>query len=137
MSDEYPFVRFEASLLIGSLLFLSVGRDQFNEREGNYKIMQALIFDNELFVRESVGFLIYRFSIHKDGMKMLYDSNTIFRIVDAFNFYSKSSKVEENKFFLLYILEAFINLSMYDFGIFHMLGNGLINSFYNLFYMNK
>jgi hypothetical protein len=129
MADDNFHVRCEAALLVGSLLFLDMGRKQFDSREGNYKIMQSLIFDDNLTVRECVGWLIYRFSIHKDGYDMLYTSNSIYKIVDAFNFYSSYTKIKENYTYLLYILEAFINLSLYDFGIIHMLDKGLLLSF--------
>jgi hypothetical protein len=130
MSDESPLVRCEACLLVGSLLFLDSGRKQFDMREGNYKIMQSLIFDIDLKVRECVGWLMYRFSIHKEGVQMIYKSDTIYKMVDAFNIFSSSVRIEENYKYILYILEAFINITMYDFGISHMLNKNLLSSFY-------
>jgi hypothetical protein len=129
MSDENWEVRNEAAMLVGSLLFLDVGRQQFNSRPGNYKIMQTLIFDSILRCRESVGWLIYRFSLHKDGVQMLYESNTILRIVEAINLYATQSKIEENKNYVIYLLDSMINLSMYDFGIGHMINKGLLKTF--------
>lgn len=134
MVDDNPEVRFEAAYLVGSLMFLDVGRLQFDSLEGNYTIMQKLIFDPVTKVRESVGWLLYRLSMHKDGTKMMNKSNTIYKIVDAFNFYSTPTKIEENIYYLLYLLEAMINLSMYDYNINHMLKKGLLKSFNDILY---
>ena len=129
MVDENPEVRFEAAYLVGSLLFLDVGRLQFDSFDGNYTIMQTLIFDKETKVRESVGWLLYRLSMHKEGTKMMNKSKTIYKIVDAFNFYATPSTINENIYYLLYLLEAMINLSRYDYNIDHMLKKGLLKSF--------
>lgn len=129
MADPSWEVRVESALLVGSLLFLDVGQKQFDSREDNYIIMQKLIFDDVLEAREAVSWLLYRFSIHKEGVRMIYNSKTILKMVDAFNFYAEPKKIKENNKFLLYILESFINLSMYDFGINHMLYKGLLHTF--------
>lgn len=137
MSDQSPSVRCEACLLVGSLLFLDSGRKQFNSRIGNYKILQSLIFDVDLKVRECVGWLLYRFSIHKEGVQMIYNSDTIYKMVDAFNIFSSIIRIEENYIYILYILEAFINITMYDFGISHMLNKNLLSSFYFILNNNQ
>lgn len=129
MVDKNPEVRFEAAYLVGSLLFLDVGRLQFDSLEGNYSIMQNLIFDPVTKVRESVGWLLYRLSMHKDGTKMMNKSNTIYKIVDAFILFSTPTKIAENIYYLLYLLEAMINVSRYDYNINHMLKKGLLKSF--------
>jgi hypothetical protein len=125
-SDE---VRAEAAMLCGSLLFLDAGRAEFNSKIGNYKIMQAVIFDEFLLVRECAGWLIYRFSLHKEGVEMLYNSLTITKIVDAFNVYSTPSRIADNYKYVLLLLEAFVNCSMYDFAIEHMLQHGFLKAF--------
>ena len=88
MQDENPDVRFEASFLVGSLLFLDVGRKQFDSEKKNYEIMQKLICDEITKVRESIGWLLYRLSLHKDGTMMMNESSTISQMVQAFNKYS-------------------------------------------------
>ena len=129
MEDKNADVRFEASFLVGSLLFLDVGRKKFDSEKINYEIMQKLIFDEVTKVRESVGWLLYRLSLHKDGTLMMNESNTISQIVLAFNKYSSSELIEENVIYLLYLLEAIINCSRYDYNIRQTLGRGLLNSF--------
>ena len=129
MKDENADVRFEASFLVGSLLFLDVGRIQFDSEKVNYEIMQKLIFDDVTKVRESIGWLLYRLSLHKDGTMMMNESNTISQIVLAFNKYSMVQLIEENVIYLLYLLEAIINCSRYDYNIRQTLGRGLLNSF--------
>lgn len=129
MADENPDVRCEATILVGSLLFIDFGRQQFDSRPGNYTIMHGLIFDNFLKVRESLGWLIYRLSLHKDGIKMIHLSKTIYKLVDAINFFSDWNKINENYVYLMYLLESFVNLSLYDFGTLHMLDKGLLRSF--------
>ena len=111
MKDENADVRFEASFLVGSLLFLDVGRKQFDSEKVNYEIIQKLIFDDVTKVRESIGWLLYRLSLHKDGTMMMNESNTISQMVLAFNKYSLSQLIEENVIYLLYLLEAIINCS--------------------------
>ena len=129
MEDKNADVRFEASFLVGSLLFLDVGRKKFDSEKINYEIMQKLIFDEVTKVRESVGWLLYRLSLHKDGTLMMNESNTISQMVLAFNKYSSSELIEENVIYLLYLLEAIINCSRYDYNIRQTLGRGLLNSF--------
>jgi len=129
MKDENADVRFEASFLVGSLLFLDVGRKQFDSEKVNYEIIQKLIFDDVTKVRESIGWLLYRLSLHKDGTMMMNESNTISQMVLAFNKYSLAQLIEENVIYLLYLLEAIINCSRYDYNIRQTLGRGLLNSF--------
>ena len=143
MKDENPDVRYEASFLVGSLLFLDVGRKQFDSEKINYEIMQKLIIDEVTKVRESIGWLLYRLSLHKDGTMMMNESNTISKMVLAFNKYSVAELIEENAIYLLYLLEAIINCSRYDYNIRQTLGRGLLNSFnriledYNLDFSSK
>jgi len=47
----------------------------------------------------------------------------------AFNKYSLSQSIEENVIYLLYLLEAIINCSRYDYNIRQTLGRGLLHSF--------
>lgn len=129
MVDSSPEVRYEAAMLVGSLFFLETGRLQFDQLDGNYSIMQTLIFDPVQKVRESVGWLLHRLSMHKDGTLMMNKSRTIYKMVDAFNFFSNASMVDENIYYILYLLEAMINLSRYDYNIEHMLKKGLLASF--------
>ena len=129
MEDSNPDVRFEAAFLVGSLLFLDVGRKQFDSNKNNYDIIQKLIFDKEIKVRESMGWLLYRLSLHKDGTILMNESSTISQMVQAFNRYSIPDKIEENVIYLLYLLEGIINCSRYDYNIRQTLGRGLLNSF--------
>jgi hypothetical protein len=136
MADGFEEVRAEAAALFGSLIFISVGRSEFNERKGNYKILQAVLFDEFLKVRECVGWCIYRFSLHKDGVDMLYNSLTITKMVDAFNLYATPTRIYENHKFILFILEALVNCTMYDYSIQHTLHHGFLKSF-NLILRNR
>jgi len=129
MSDNSEEVRAEAAMLCGSLLFLDVGRAEFNTKMGNYKILQAVIFDKFLSVRECAGWLIYRFSLHKEGVEMVYNSLTITKMVDAFITYSGPARIEDNFKFILFLLEAFVNCTMYDFAIQHTLQHGFLKAF--------
>ena len=129
MKDSNPDVRFEAAFLVGSLLFLDVGRKQFDSEKNNYEIMQKLIYDDITKVRESVGWLLYRLSLHNDGTMMMNESNTISQMVQAFNKYCVPDLIEENIIYLLYLLEGIINCSRYDYNIRQTLGRGLLHSF--------
>jgi len=128
IADDNEEVRCQAAKLVGSLFFLDIGRSQFDMREGNYTIIQNLILDKVVKVRECVGWMLCRLSVHKDGIAMMYKSGTIIKIVEAFNKFS-FLLIEDNYKFLFYLLDAMMNLSMYDFGIRHMLNKGLLKTF--------
>lgn len=51
IADDYEKVRSEACRLVGSLLFLSEGRNQFNLRPTNYTIINNILFDKSINVR--------------------------------------------------------------------------------------
>ena len=63
---------------------------------------------------------------------MLIDSLTVDKMVVAFNKYFSASKFKENQEYVIYLLDAFINCSMYDFGITHMLKSDLLFTFNNI-----
>ena len=94
------------------------------------------IIDEELKVRESVGWLLYRLSMHKEGNEMMNKSGTIYKIADAFNLYCELNQVESNIKYDIYLLEAMINLSRYDVNIKHLLGKGLLKTF-NIVLLNE
>lgn len=127
--DDNFEVRSEAAKLVGSLLFLEVGRAQFCSREGNYILLQSIIFDKYQSVRESAAWLLYRLSLHKDGVEMIVSSQTLVKMVEAVKYFGHASQIKENHNLTLYYLESFINISMYDFGITYMLGKDLVNVF--------
>jgi hypothetical protein len=129
LADNDHEVRYEAGILIGSLLYLDLGRKQFDSRRSNYMILQNIIFDRHLPVRESIGWLLYRFSLHSDGILMLVNSNTVVVMVEAIKKYSEADKVKENNNYLIYLLDAFVNISTYDYGSLPMLGLKLLNQF--------
>ena len=60
---------------------------------------------------------------------MMNESNTISKMVLAFNKFSVAELIEENAIYLLYLLEGLINCSRYDYNIRQTLGRGLLNSF--------
>jgi hypothetical protein len=129
MLDPNPRVRREAASLVGSLFFIDVGRKSFNSIPENYKILHSLIFDLNINVKKAVGWLLYRLSLHKDGVLMLIDSLTVDKMVQAFNKFFAPTKFLENQEYVVYLLDAFINCSMYDFGITHMLKSDLLFTF--------
>lgn len=51
MLENDPRVRREAASLVGSLVFLEVGRKSFNTIPENYKILHSLIFDIDTEVK--------------------------------------------------------------------------------------
>ena len=130
--DECPETRREASQLLGSLFFLDSGRKQFSSEPKNFKILKAILFDNNIKARIAVGWMIYRLSLHKDGVQMINDSLTIFKLIDAFNEYCHINKFYLNHHFLIYLLGALINISMYETGIKNSLGKNLLFSFNNI-----
>jgi hypothetical protein len=129
LADNDHEVRYEAGILIGSLLYLDIGRKQFDSRKSNYVVLQNIIFDHNLTVRESVGWLLYRFSLHADGIAMMVDSNTVVVMVESIKKYSEPDRVNENKNYLIYLLDAFVNISTFDYGSLPMLGLNLLYQF--------
>ena len=127
--DDDPETRREANLLLGSLFFLESGRKQYSSRPENYKILYATLFDVNIKSRISVGWAIYRLSLHKDGVDIINDSKIIHRLIEAFNKFSSLEEFFENHHYLIYLLGALINISMNEVGIQNSLGRNLIRSF--------
>lgn len=134
--DENPETRREAALLLGSLFFLDSGRKQYDSKKENYVILQAILFDKNIKAKTAVGWAIYRLSLHKDGVNMINDSKTINKIIEAFNSFCKPDEFSLNEHFIIYLLGAFINVTMYEVGIKNCLGKKLLNSF-NLILKNN
>ena len=80
--------------------------------------------------------MLYRLSLHKDGVLMMIDSLTVDKMVQSFNKYFTPNKLKENQEYVIYLLDAFINSSMYDFGITHMLKSDLLFTF-NFILLNE
>ena len=127
--DELPETRKEAAYLLGSLLFIEEGRKQYKSKEENFTFLHQTIFDNNIKVRLAVGWMIYRLSVHKDGVDIINNSQTIFKIIDAFNKYSSLEYFYLNHQYLIYLLASMVNISMYEKGIKNSLDKGLLKTF--------
>lgn len=129
MVDEYSETRKEACYLLGSLMFLEKGRREFNNKQENFTFLNTILFDTISQVRTSAGWMVYRLSIHRDGVEMINMNQTVFKLIDAFIKYSQIEYFEQNQDYLLYILGSFVNISMYDKGINNSLDKGLLKIF--------
>lgn len=61
----------------------------------------------------------------RDGVDLLAKSSLIRSMINSFMFYSEKPKIEEAKF-LIYLLEGFLNILMYDNGIEFFTNCGII-----------
>lgn len=127
--DKFPQTRKEAALLLGSLFFLDSGRRQYQAKEENYKLLKKSLFDKDINAKTAISWAVYRLSLHKDGVDMINDSKTIYSIIEGFITYSDLKAFSDNNNYLIYLLGALINISMYETGIKNSLGRGLLSSF--------
>lgn len=126
--DKDPKNRKEASQLLGSLLFLDSGRKQYYSKKENWVILQNILFDNDLEGRTSVGWMVHRLCIHKDGVEKINETKLIDYIIEAFNKYSEKDMFQKNYQYLIYLLAAFIYITMEETGIKNTLKKKLIFS---------
>ncbi|CAG9316912.1 unnamed protein product [Blepharisma stoltei] len=135
LNSENWTVRMEAAYLIGGLIFMMQGRNIMILNDV-FPPLQRHLTDENTNVREAVAWTLCRLSNSRDGVAKLAESCTIITMVSAFINFSKAPKTK-NKMCLLYLLEAFINISEYDIGIEPMLGTGLMKSLINFLKLAK
>lgn len=116
----------EAAYLIGGLITLMQSRNIMIKSEVLPPLQQHLSDENRN-VRDAVAWTLCRLSNSRDGVNRLVQSQTVTVMVSAFINFTKTPKIK-NKLLILYLLEAFINISEYDMGIEPMLGTGLLKS---------
>jgi HEAT repeat len=124
LNSESPQVRKESALLIGGLVTLMHARDLLIS-SSVFPPLQDKLTDPEAEVRTAVAWAIKRILISRDGVDRVVETNTVPKIVSAFIEHAKNPK-NENKSYLMELLEAFVNLSQYDNGINPMLDTGLM-----------
>lgn len=133
MVNDSEEVRCECAKLVGSLLSLDIGRSQFNLKSGNFLLVQSLIFDDHKKVRLAVGWLLCRLACYKEGVEMLVESEgTLNKMIEIIKHFSSLNLIEDNYEYIIYVLDSFVQVSMYDFGSLKMLNKNLLKVFYEI-----
>ena len=128
LQSENCEVRRYAAFLTGGLISVMQGRALMIGSDV-FPGLQEKLTDEVLEVREAVAWTLCRLSNSRDGVQIMVESNTIPSMVGAFIQYADPRDVvPEYAQYLLYLLEAFINLTEYDNGIEPVLGTGLMSS---------
>ena len=86
--------------------------------------LKALLFDEQLEVRNAVSWSICRIVLSRTGSDILCNEEITQKIVESFLKHTKLEQVKE-EYFIIYLLVAFKHLLAYDPGIKFCLGTGL------------
>ncbi len=78
-------------------MFLEKGRREFNNKQENFTFLNTILFDTINQVRTSAGWMVYRLSIHRDGVEMINMNQTVFKLIDAFIKYSQIEYFDQNQ----------------------------------------
>lgn len=132
--DECSNTRKEASLLLGSLLYLREGRKKYANNTDNYTLLHTCLYDSNIEAKTATSWMIYRLSLHRDGVEMINNSKTTFVMIDAFIKYSTLENFIHNVDYLTYLLDSYINITSYEDGIKNLLNKGLLKTFTIILY---
>lgn len=92
--------------------------------------MKDLLEDPELSVREACAYAYQRMSVNDDGcQRMVHNQCLEFMIHSFINHCEEDALKKEDAQYLIYLLEAFINLTFSDLGIEPLLGKNAIATF--------
>lgn len=120
-------VREQAALLLAEFAHSHMGRQLFDFAFPNLK---DLLEDPVLSVREACAYAYQRMSVNDDGcQRMVHNQCLEFMIHSFINHCEEDILKKEDAQYLIYLLEAFINLTFSDLGIEPLLGKKAIETF--------
>ena len=125
-SEEYE-VREQAALLIGSFALSAIGRQLFDYAFPN---LRDLLEDEELEVRKAAAWAFKQLTVNDDGCQRIVESGCPEAMIASFIKHSSEQEIQkEDSQYLIYLLEAFANLTFSDIGIEPLLGRSAIEQF--------
>jgi len=130
LKHDDPEVREQAALLQGSFALSGIGRQIFDFAFENLK---ELLEDEDLRVREASAWALYRVSVNEDGCQRLVKGGIPEFMILSFISHSEPNTMQyEDAQYLIYLLEAFVNITFSDSGIETLLGRDAIKQFNKL-----
>ena len=125
-SEEFE-VREQAALLIGSFALSAIGRQLFDYAFPN---LRDLLEDEELDVRKAAAWAFRQLTVNDDGCQRIVESGCPEAMINSFIKHSSEEEIaKEDAQYLIYLLEAFVNLTFSDIGIEPLLGKNAIEQF--------
>lgn len=130
LKSEDAEVREQCALLLGSFALSAIARQMFEYAFDN---LMKLLEDPVLAVREASAWSMKQLSVNDDGCQRMVDTKCPESMIDSFIRHSSEGdlKKEDSKY-LVYLLEAFVNLTFSDIGISPLLGKNAIEQFTKL-----
>ncbi len=109
-------VREQAAQLIGNFATAKRAREIFNFA---FPLLKELLEDKVLEVREQIALAFMKLSTTDDGCTRIVESSCAEAMIHSFIGHSKNAKSlkREDGLYLIYLLEAFTNLTFSDFCI--------------------
>lgn len=130
LKHEDPEVREQAALLLSSFAISKNGRELF---ELAFPHIKDLLEDEDIKVREATAFTIMRVSVNDDGCERLVLNGVPEHMIASFIAHSDAQNINYDEAqYLIYLLEAFINLTFSDNGIETLLGKNAVACFANV-----
>eukprot|EP00349_Pseudokeronopsis_sp_Brazil_P004892 CAMPEP_0202958246 /NCGR_PEP_ID=MMETSP1396-20130829/2612_1 /ASSEMBLY_ACC=CAM_ASM_000872 /TAXON_ID= /ORGANISM="Pseudokeronopsis sp., Strain Brazil" /LENGTH=165 /DNA_ID=CAMNT_0049676215 /DNA_START=215 /DNA_END=712 /DNA_ORIENTATION=+ len=124
-------VREQAATLVGNFATSKRARELFHLA---FPKLKELLEDPVLEVREQIAMAFMKLSTTDDGCQRIVASSCAETMIHSFIRHSKDSSClkREDGLYLIYLLEAFTNLTFNDYSIEPLLGKGAIVNFCNI-----
>jgi hypothetical protein len=121
-------VREQSAILLSSFALSKRAREIYSEA---FPKLKELLEDKVLRVREAVACAFEKLSVNDDGCQRIVSSGCAEAMIYSFIGHSKDKQhlKEEDGLYLIHLLEAFINLTFSDVGIFPLLGKDAVSTF--------
>lgn len=124
LKSEESEVREQASLLLGSFALSAIGRQLFDYAFPNLK---ALLEDEVLAVRKAAAWAFKQLTVNDDGCQRMVESQCPEAMIESFIKHSSAGELhKDDSQYLVFLLEAFVNLTFSDIGIEPLLGKKAI-----------
>ena len=95
--------------------------------------LKELLEDEDIRVREATSWALMRLSVNQDGCERMVENTIPEAMIGSFIQHSEAkSLVVEDAQYLIYLLEAFVNLTFSDTGIEPLLGKDAIAQYTKL-----
>jgi len=120
LKSEEAEVREQSALLLGSFALSAIARQFFYYAFPN---MKTLLEDEVLAVRTATAWAFKQLTFNDDGCQRMVDQKCPEAMIESFIKRSANENVtKEDAQYLIYLLEAFVNLTFSDIGIEPLLG---------------
>ena len=131
LKHEDPEVREQAALLEGSFALSGIGREMFIDYV--FESLKELLEDEDLRVREASAWALQRVSVNEDGCQRLVEGSVPEIMILSFIQHSDPKEIQYDEAqYLIYLLEAFVNVTFSDAGIGTLLDRDAIKQFNRL-----